>query len=280
MSFKEIDNQTLKKLHDVELEILKEFHRICKKYDLNYFAVGGTLIGTIKYEGFIPWDDDVDLGMPRKDYDKFIEIAKEELDDKYFIQSGYDYKNNWVPFTKIRKKNTLANEESISHIDYPKGIFIDIFPYDNTKTNNSFFFKLKGNIIRILTETILYKWKIKKVNQLRRKNICKLFSLLPIKILSKLEHYLMTNENDKDCKYMTSYCGSYTLFKETHLKETLITPQKNKKFENMELNVPKDYDKFLTQIYGDYRKDPPKEKRVNHAMLEISFDLEKDKKKN
>ena len=62
MTFKEIDNQTLKKLHNVELEILKEFDRICKKNDLNYFAVGGTLIGTIKYEGFIPWDDDVDIG--------------------------------------------------------------------------------------------------------------------------------------------------------------------------------------------------------------------------
>lgn len=278
MSFKEIDNKTLKGLHDVELEILKEFNRICEKHDLNYFAVGGTLIGTIKYQSFIPWDDDVDLGMPRADYNKFIEIAKKELDDKYFIQSGYDYKNNWVPFTKIRKKNTLANEESINHIDYPKGIFIDIFPYDNTSSNDSFGFKLKGNIIRITMDTISYKWKTKKLSQLRRKNLCRLFSILPIKWLSKIQLNLMTNENKKDCKYMTSYCGAYTLFKETHLKETLI-PQKKKVFEDMKINVPNDYDRFLTQIYGDYRKDPPKEKRVNHSMLDISFDLEKDRKK-
>ena len=76
MNFKEIDTDTMKKLHNVELEILREFTRICKKYNLNYFAVGGTLIGTIKYSGFIPWDDDVDIGMPRKDYDKFIEGMK------------------------------------------------------------------------------------------------------------------------------------------------------------------------------------------------------------
>lgn len=278
MSFKEIDNKTLKGLHDVELEILKEFNRICEKHKLNYFAVGGTLIGTIKYQSFIPWDDDVDLGMPREDYDKFIEIAKKELDSKYFIQSGYDYKNNWVPFTKIRKKNTLANEESINHIDYPKGIFIDIFPYDKVSSNNSFLFKLKGNIVRITMDTISYKWKTKKLSQLRRKNLCRLFSILPIKWLSKIQLNLMTNENKKDCKYMTSYCGAYTLFKETHLIETLI-PQKKKNFEDMKINVPNDYDRFLTQIYGDYRKDPPKEKRVNHAMLEISFDVEKDKNK-
>lgn len=276
MSFKEIDNKTLKQLHGVELEILKEFNRICDKHNLNYFAVGGTLIGTIKYQSFIPWDDDVDLGMPRDDYDKFIEIAKEELDDKYFIQSGYDYKHNWVPFTKIRKKNTLANEESISHIDYPKGIFIDIFPYDNVSSNNSFLFRLKGNIIRITMDTISYKWKTKKVSQLRRKNLCRLFSILPINILSKLQLKLMTSENKKECKYMTSYGGAYTLFKETHLKETLI-PQVKKTFEDMEINVPNGYDKFLTQIYGDYRKDPPKEKRVNHSMVEIIFDLKKDK---
>ena len=73
---KELDNDTLKKLQEVELEILEEFDRICKKHNLTYFAVGGTLIGVIRHEGFIPWDDDIDLGMPRKDYDKFIEICE------------------------------------------------------------------------------------------------------------------------------------------------------------------------------------------------------------
>ena len=92
--------------------------------------------------------------------------------------------------------------------------------------------------------------------------MCKLFSILPIKTLSKLETKLMTSENKKDCKYMTSYCGAYTLFKETHLKETLIPSKETKTFESMKLNVPKDYDRFLTQIYGDYHKDPPKEKRI------------------
>ena len=275
MTYKEIDNKTMKKLHTVELEILKEFDRICKKNKLCYFAVGGTLIGTMKYNGFIPWDDDVDIGMPREDYDKFIEIAKKELNDKYFIQSGYDYKNNWVAFTKIRKKNTLADEASIAHIDYPKGIFIDIFPYDKVKKNNGFLFKLRGNIIRTIIETILYKWKTKKLSQLRRKGLSLILSIFSNKFLHKIEQYLMTKDNNKDYKYLTSYCGAYTLAKETHINSNLV-PTKTGTFEGMTISIPNNYDAFLTQIYGDYRKDPPKEKRVNHAMVNISFDTSKD----
>lgn len=276
MSFKELDKETLTKLHNVELEILKEFDRVCQKNNLTYFAVGGTLIGTIRHEGFIPWDDDIDLGMPRKDYDKFIEIANKELNNNFFVQSGYDYKNSWVSFTKIRKKNTLADEKTTVHIDYPKGIFIDIFPFDNTPTNQGFWFKVKCNIIKSMAEATLYKWQVKKINEIRRKNLCRFFALFSNKFLKKAQNILMTSNNNKECKYLVSYCGSYSLYKETNLKD-MILPVKRKKFENIEIFVPNDYHSYLTNIYGDYMQMPPKDKRVNHSMLEISFDVVKDK---
>ena len=85
MTCKEYDDKTLASLHEVELEIFDEFVRICKKHKLEYFMTGGTMLGAIRHEGFIPWDDDIDLGMMRKDYDLFIQYAKEELDEKYYL---------------------------------------------------------------------------------------------------------------------------------------------------------------------------------------------------
>ena len=276
MSFKQIDEVTLKKLHDVELEILKEFIRICNKHNLKYFAVGGTLIGTIRHKGFIPWDDDIDIGMPREDYDKFIKISEKELNKKYFIQVGYDYKNSWAPFTKIRKKNTLADEENITHINYPKGIFIDIFPFDNINTNNGILFKIKCNIIVTITDAIYYKWGIKKINEIRRKTLCRFFSLFSNKYLKRIQNKLMKSKNKKDTKYLVSYCGSYTMQKETQLKE-LFFPLQTKKFEDIDILVPNKYDTYLTNIYGDYMKLPPKEKRENHSMMNISFNEENNR---
>jgi len=251
MSFKEIDNVTLKKMHNVELEILKEFIRICNKNNLAYFAVGGTLIGTIRHKGFIPWDDDIDIGMPRRDYDRFLEIAKKELDSKYFVQSGYDYKESWLSFSKLRKRNTLANEENISHIDYPKGIFIDIFPFDNTDTNNGLMFKIKCNIVVSINEAILYKWKLKKITEIRRKYLCLFFSIFSNKVLKKIGYKIMTSKNNRECDYFISYCGSYSMYKETQLK-SLFFPLKVGKFENIDISIPNDYDKYLTKIYGNY----------------------------
>ena len=274
MNFKEIDPKTMKKLHEVELEILKEFKRICEKNNLRYFAVGGTLIGTIKYQSFIPWDDDVDIGMPREDYEKFLSIGNKEIKKDYFIQSGKDYKTDWVPFIKIRKKYTIANEQSTDHIDYPKGIFIDVFPYDEVPKNDGFVFKLRSNIIRILVETVMYKWKIKKLKDCRRKIFVFLFSAFSKKQLKKMTYKLMTLTNNKGYKYMTSFCGAYTMKKETHLKSTLLEPTSGD-FEDIKINIPKDSDKFLKQIYGNYHEDPPKEKRVNHSMVQIVFDTRK-----
>ena len=275
MSFKQIDEVTLKKLHDVELEILKEFIRICNKHNLKYFAVGGTLIGTIRHKGFIPWDDDIDIGMPREDYDKFINIANEEMNKKYFVQAGYDYKNSWQAFTKIRKKDTLADEESITHIDYPKGIFIDIFPFDNTDTLDSTIFKIKYNIIATITDAIYYKWKAKKITEIRRKTLCRFFSMFSNKTLKKVQNKLMKSKNKKETKYFVSYCGSYTRQKETQPKD-LFFPLITKKFEDIDILVPNKYDTYLTKVYGDYMKLPPKEKRVNHSMMNISFNTKKD----
>ena len=85
MNFRQYDEETLKHLHDLELMILKDFIKICEENNLNYYMYAGSLLGTIRHKGFIPWDDDLDIAMPRKDYNKFRKIAKNELDKKYYL---------------------------------------------------------------------------------------------------------------------------------------------------------------------------------------------------
>mgnify|MGYP004547446375 FL=1 len=269
---KELDNNTLKELQKVELEILNEFERICKKYKLTYFAVGGTLIGTIRHKGFIPWDDDIDLGMPRKDYDKLIEICEntDELNSNYYLQSGYDYENNWTCFTKIRKKNTLADEAQIHHINKPKGIFIDIFPYDNVPSNRGVAFKIRNNLVKAINETIFYKWKTKKLSDLRIKPLCLFLSMFSNKTLKVWLNKIAKKYNRRDCEYVINYLGAYSLNKET-FKKNVFTPIIMKKFAGRDIPVPNNYHFYLTQIYGDYLKLPPKEKRVNHSMMNVHF---------
>ena len=120
----------LKTLQNIELEILDEFIRVCEKNQLTYFLIGGSCIGAVRHHGFIPWDDDIDVGMPREDYEKLVEIAADELNPEYFFQNYHSEKNCGLIFGKIRKNNTILSENYSYHIHMHQGVWIDIFPYD------------------------------------------------------------------------------------------------------------------------------------------------------
>ncbi|MCF0124913.1 MAG: LicD family protein, partial [Clostridia bacterium] len=127
MKYKDYDLKNVKK---IEIEIVKEIIRICNKNSIKYFAVGGTALGAVRHNGFIPWDDDIDLGMMREDYEKFLKIAPTELNDNYELVHFSLYNDYPVYFAKVKKKNTLFIERGMSKLNIPKGIFVDIMPYD------------------------------------------------------------------------------------------------------------------------------------------------------
>lgn len=150
------------KLFEELYTMLSEINRICNKHDIKYFAMGGSAIGAIYDKGILPWDDDIDIGMIRSDYDKFLDVAPKELEDKYFL-SWYE-SDEHTPFfyAKLKKNNTLFIEEHFKDVPMHQGIFIDIFPYDKAhekKQVQQIQFKFAEFIKCCLMSKEIWLWK-------------------------------------------------------------------------------------------------------------------------
>lgn len=119
----------IKQVQAIELEILLEVDRICRKHRISYFLDSGTALGAVRHKGFIPWDDDIDIGMLRDDYERFLSVAQEEMGQDYFLQT---YRTDGTPimFAKVRKTGTTFVEFRLRKFPINHGLFIDIFPYD------------------------------------------------------------------------------------------------------------------------------------------------------
>jgi len=131
-----ISKSELKKIQNTLLEILIEVDRICRKNDIKYFLFAGTLLGAVRHKGFIPWDDDIDIAMPREDYEKFLQIVQKEPYSNYFLQNVITEIEAPFLFSKFRKDDTLLLEKAVMNKNIHHGIFIDIFPLDKVWSEN------------------------------------------------------------------------------------------------------------------------------------------------
>ena len=122
--------EQLQKMQEVEIDLFKAFIEVCQKLQLKYYLLGGTLLGAVRHKGFIPWDDDIDVGMPRKDYEIFIQKAQDLLPEHYFVQTLYSEPTIPYNFCKIRNSNTTFVEYSIKKLNINHGVYIDVFPLD------------------------------------------------------------------------------------------------------------------------------------------------------
>lgn len=274
-----MDDDTLKKLHEVMIEILDEFVRICDKNKLQYFLIGGTLLGAVRHKGFIPWDDDLDVAMPREDYEKFIDIANQELDESYEIDNFKNNKEYYLNFTKLRKKNTLFVQNFQNNYNGPKGIWIDIFPLDNWKCEKSFLGDIKVKFIKMLRSIAHYRTGIfiGSTNNFI-KIIKKIIGFIskPIKTnkIMILADKLMKKDLKKNTDYFINISSQYNFHKQTIKKEKFF-PSVKLDFCGKKYECPNDYDYILKRIYGDYMQLPPVEERVTHNPKILVFDKEK-----
>ena len=266
----------LKELQKTEVEILDEIVRICEKHSLKYYLIGGTLLGAIRHKGFIPWDDDLDIVMPREDYNKFCEICKGELDPKYYLHNIESDNKYWLIHSKVRKNNTIFDEEIISGINCHKGIFVDIFPLDNASCVDSREQLKRTRKIKAISALIFKKRRLNTKYSLKLKIFAFLTLPISIKALTRWQLKLMTKENDKDCDYYINYGSNYSTVKQT-IHKGKYEPSCEVEFEGKKYKALGEYEYFLNRIYGsDYMELPPVEKRVTHKPVKISFDTKKD----
>jgi lipopolysaccharide cholinephosphotransferase len=265
--------EILKKLHAVEIELLDEFVRICKLYNLEYFLIGGTLLGAIRHEGFIPWDDDIDIGMPRDDFEKFIDLCESELKNIYYIKSYRTSNAYWIPFIKMCKSNTLFIEKKNLSLENEKnGIFIDIFSYDNI-FNVGIIQKTQSFIIEKIRAAIQTKIWIEKEE---KKNFLKhlINILFNFKVLQKWQQKMMIGIIKNKSFYQINWGGKYGFKKET-FHTNILYPTVEALFEGKYYRIPNQWDKYLTQIYGaGYMEIPSPEKREDHEPQYIDFGTE------
>ena len=282
MNEKVYDQDTLQHLKQVELDILKDFIKICQKYNLTYFATGGTAIGALRHQGFIPWDDDIDVCMLRKDYDTFMRVAPKEMGDTYIFMDAHTEPRYPLMFGKMIKKGTRFIEEAYQQANYPLGIYIDIFPYDQTPENKSAREKLQKktwNIGRMHVLTLIDNPKLPDtlngftaaVAAFGCKCIHALFRLFHVTPKKTYGEYLKyaTNcpEPDSDLSIDYSYITGQNLMIRT--KEAFPTIEVP--FEDTTVALVRNYDSFLRPEYGDYMQLPPENQRHNHMATFIDF---------
>lgn len=269
--------ETLKQLHNVEQEILDEIDRVCEKNGLKYYLIGGTLLGAIRHKGFIPWDDDLDIVMPRADFDKFQEVCKTDLDEKYYVHSSYNDPKYYAPFIKVRKHNTIFLESCLENgnIDLDKqGIWVDIAPMDDANAEDSFWKRVRTKWIKKhLQHFISYRKYGKWPQPIVSKILFAILSPLSTTTLRKIQDKLMRWENGRDCEYYVNYASHYDSVKMTMPKSD-YEPSCRLLFEGKYYSSPGNYKNVLLRSFGrNYMELPPVEKRETHSPARLSFDL-------
>ncbi len=270
--FKDIGEKELRQLHNCMLEILDSFVELCEKNSLKYYLTGGTLLGAIRHQGFIPWDDDLDVVMPREDYERFRSIVSSGDELNFHFQCSENDYRYWAIFGKYKKIGTEINERSIQHLNVDKAIFIDVFPLDDTnRTNKKSLCRIR-KIVRFLNKCIETKARIGSTYNRFDKRIVRLL-LVPfsIKLLTDIRYKIMISENDKDNRFYINYGTNYSIekaiFPKEYYGEGIMVP-----FENRKYRIPKEWERILTRVFGNYMTLPPEEQRkLTHAPIYIDF---------
>ena len=251
-------NEKRKKIWAIELQMLEKFDEVCKKYDLKYYAYYGTLLGAVRHQGFIPWDDDIDVVMFREDYEKFQTVAPKEFTEPYFFQNSYTDQMLWF-FSKIRDSRTTAIEFPYRNLH--QGIFIDIFPLDDVPDGVHEEFSMVLEVQREIKDTIMNPKKVLLGLERGERftlDMDILLNLIKIDRSQRLKEFetfsLSYAGQSEKINWITSELSdsSYKSVRRDWFEKTIYLP-----FEGIQIPVPVEYDKILRENYGDYHQFVP-----------------------
>lgn len=262
-----------KKVQELTINLLKVFINICEENNLTYYFTGGALIGILRHRGFIPWDDDIDVGMPRKDYEKFLEILEKKMPEGYGIcnrktDSSWNFAMSQFVDMKSEIEINLAERPRKAHI------WIDVFPLDGLPSGDiARWFRVKNILIhRYLVQIANIGTQVdaNRNRPLHEKLILKICKVIPIgkiintdKILDNMEKILCKCDF-YESKYAGNMLGRYRE-REVVLQKYFGEPKKGI-FESIEVNIPQYSHELQTALYGNYMELPPENQRVAHNV--------------
>lgn len=248
--------QQLRRCQLKQLSILENIDSICQKHHIGYWLDGGTLLGAVRHGGFIPWDDDIDIAMRKEDMERFIQIAPQELGEGLILQLPQKVGN---PVAKVRDQNSFYVEkyEDFS-ADYPKGVFVDIFPMINYPTLSRSF--AKRCVLGISKSYAI----LHKVHYYSLRSFAEFFWFGGKYLLCKSLWYLLSAIRPKD-KYMSNILinNGYGIM---HRQDSVF-PLSTITFEGKTFSAPANPDAYLKDLYRNYMEIPPVEKRVIHSVF-------------
>lgn len=265
--------ETLRKLQLVELEVLLAIDAVCKEHGITYFLDSGTALGARRHGGFIPWDDDIDIGMPRKDYDRFLEVAPAALGDDFTVANPASDDRLAGLFAKVWRNGTKFFTDETIDAGIDQGVFVDVFPYDRVASDAVARNAQLRSCLKWQSHSYLYHSGAiivphKGVLGSMEKGACRIAHALlkvfsnPAKIRDKFLNSALSAQGDRSSHDLA--CMNYT--QQGVFAENVLLPPRPLEFEGHELPAPADIECYLCTLYGNtWDQLPPQEQRRNHA---------------
>lgn len=256
----------LKEIQNEEKNILKILIHYLKEHNIKYYIWGGTFLGAVRHKGFIPWDDDIDIAIPRPEYNKLIEIIKKEgLEiDKNIQFAGFEVGDLDYPFIKVINKNIMIKDM----MQWDKHLWVDVFPLDGVPNKHKIYYKIRKIKKHIYN---LYRYKFNNF-PMNKNNLLEKIKLILFKFID-------TKNYNRQIKKYIDYCSKYKYDSSEYicdnvwcgnigysLKKDKIEESEEYDFEGLKVNGFKNYDYILKEFYGDYMKLPPEDKRITHEF--------------
>lgn len=265
-----MEQDVLRKVQLTQLEIAKEIRRVCQENNIAYFMVDGTFLGAVRHQGFIPWDDDMDFGMLRKDYEEFCRIAPEKLKPEYFLQTWYSDPGYALPFAKVRKRGTLFLEAKSRRLQ-ENGFFVDIFPLDYAPADSDAQQAMKRKLLQLYRVKLMksrYTPWMEEKRIVWKKRIGYLYYQMkalfadPVQLAREFDALASSVECSD---FVWEQCD---IAHDRPCPVFLLTELADFSFEGELFAGPRDYDAYLTNNYGNYMQLPPEDQRQNRHQVE------------
>lgn len=274
------DQETLKRVQQTQADILRDVLDLCDRHVIDTFIIFGSALGVVRHQGFIPWDDDIDIGIFREDLPRFTKAAKEELGSKYEFLTCETNHNYACTVTHFQKKGTKFVSRDVKNCDYTPGINIDIFVYDHladgaiARKYQFFMTWFLGRLLYLSGKGIPFI-PYKGIKKKAAEFICsmvrlglRMLHITPLKVYRRFQ-----KESQRNNKRHTECYAAFETPKPwlNAMKKSDVYPMKKMPFMDFTVYIPKNTDQLLTRIFGDYMQMPPEDKRVNHRPYIIDF---------